>query len=157
MNRVSFQKNLAGISRWMLPLAAATLSACALLTPQPPAPKPAKLQKPAVNADALQKERARLALQKATASSNEYSACVMFATSTHRSGNSSPNDVATAASANCAPKLDDYEQGMAAYYEDAPAKPATASGNARERAHESRVELEQTTRDAAMRSLSKAN
>lgn len=156
MNRASPQNLLVTMLRGALPLTLVLLSACSYLQPQQPAPKPAKLQKPAV-VDTQQKERARQALQKATASSNEYSACVMFSTSTHR-GNSggSANDIAAAACANCAPKLDDYEQGMATYYEESPIKSSTGS-SAKERAHDRRVELEQTTRDAAVRSLARTN
>lgn len=138
--------------------AALGLSACSYFTPPPP-PKPAKLPKPApvTNTDALQKERARQELQKATSSSNEYSACVMFSTSTQRGNRASAGDVAAAASASCAPKLDDYEQGMTAYYESNPVKPSNPAATPKERAHERRVELEQTTREAAMRSLEKSN
>lgn len=142
-------------TRCLLLTVAAALSACAYLQPTPPA-KPAKLRPATV--DTQQKDRARQALQKATASSNEYSACVMFSTSTHRGNNTSAAAVAAAASSNCATKLDDYEKGMATYYEENPIKPAPpASSNAKVRAHERRVELEQTTREAAIRSLAKSN
>ncbi len=155
MNRASLQKNLRTPLQGTLLLTVVMLSACSYLMPQPPPPKPVKLQKPAVVPDnTQQKERARLALQKATASSNEYSACVMFSTTTHRGSNASPTNVAAAASANCAPKLDDYEKNMATYYEDSlvkSASPATA------RAYDRRVELERTTRAAAIQSLEKAN
>ncbi|PTU31944.1 hypothetical protein [Stenotrophobium rhamnosiphilum] len=153
MNRASPQKILKTTLHWAPPIAAVMLSACSYLMPQPP-PKPAKLQRPAVVVDTQQKERARQALQKATSSSNEYSACVMFSTSTHRGNHISATEVAAAACANCAPKLDDYEKGMLAYYEDSPVK---TLASAKERAHDRRVELEQTTRDAAIRSLAKAN
>lgn len=137
-------------------LAVVGLSACSYLMPQPPT-KPARI-KPAPLADTQQKDRARQELQKATSSSNEYSACVMFSTSTHRGNRASANDVATAASANCAPKLDEYEQSMTAYYESNPIKPSNpATSSPKERAHLRRVELEQTTRDAAIRSLEKTN
>lgn len=142
--------------RGTLLLAAIGLSACSYLMPQPP-PKPAKL-KPAPIPDTQQKDRARQELQKATSSSNEYSACVMFSTSTHRGNRASANDVAAAASVNCAPKLDEYEQSMTAYYESNPVKPSNPTASSpKERAHERRVELEQTTRDAAVRSLEKNN
>lgn len=155
MNRASLKKSVT-LLRWTLPAAALLLSACSYLLPQPAPVKPAKFHRPAVvNTEAQQKERARQALQKATASSNEYSACVMFSTSTHRGSNASTPDIASAASANCAPKLDDYENGMATYYEESPALVSTTS--AKERARVRRVELEQATRNAAVRSLGKAN
>jgi hypothetical protein len=154
MNRASRQNLLVTLLRGALPAALVVLSACSYLQPQP-TPKPAKLQRPVV-VDTQQKERARQALQKATASSNEYSACVMFSTSTHRSSAGSPNDIAAAACANCAPKLDDYEQGMASYYEESPVKSSTGA-SAKDRAHDRRTELEQATKDAAVRSLARAN
>ncbi len=161
MNRVSPRKILRTLLKGTLPLVVAFLSACSYLMPQPtPPPKPTRMQKPAAPSpsDTQQKERARQELQKATSSSNEYSACVMFATSTHRAKNVSASDVAAAASANCAPKLDDYEQGMAAYYESNPVKPSGPTASSpKERAHERRIELEQATRDAAIRSLGQAN
>lgn len=138
-------------------MTAVSLSACSYLMPQQPPPKPARVQKPASLSDTQQRDRARQDLQRATSSSNEYSACVMFATSTYRGNRVSSTDVAAAASANCAPKLDDYEQGMMAYYENSPIKPANPTATPKERAHERRVELEQTTRDAAIRSLEKTN
>jgi hypothetical protein len=157
MNHVSLKETSVTLLRSALLLAAVALSACSYLMPQPP-PKPARLQKPAAPVDTQQKDRARQALQKATSSSNEYSACVMFSTSTHRGNNIAASDVATAASANCAPKLDDYEQGMTAYYEANPIKPSNATASSsKDRAHERRVELEQTTREAAIRSLGKTN
>lgn len=157
MNRVSPSPVSGKLLQGTLLLAAAILSACSYLQPQPP-PKPARIQKPAAPTDAQQKDRARQELQKATSSSNEYSACVMFATSTHRAKNVSASDVASAASANCATKLEDYEQGMTAYYEINPIKPSGPTASTpKERAHERRVELEKTTRDAAIRSLGKTN
>jgi|GEM_PF-6381450 len=158
MNHASAKNASGSLLQGTLLLAAVSLSACSYLMPQPPPPKPARIQRPAAPSDTQQKERARQALQKATSSSNEYSACVMFSTSTHRGNNIPASDVAIAASANCAPKLDDYEQGMTAYYENNPVKPANPTASSpKERAHERRVELEQTTRDAAVRSLEKTN
>lgn len=157
MNQLSPKEISTTLLKGTLLLAAVSVSACSYLMPQPP-PKPARTQKPASLTDTTQKERARQELQKATSSSNEYSACVMFSTSTHRGNRASAGDVAAAASANCAPKLDDYEQGMTAYYESNPIKPQnSATSSPKERAHERRVELEQTTRDAAIRSLEKTN
>jgi hypothetical protein len=156
MNQASPQEISRALVQTTLLLTAVGLSACSYLMPQPPPPKPARLQRPAAPSDAQQKEHARQELQKATSSSNEYSACVMFSTSTHRGNRASAGDVAAAASANCAPKLDDYEQGMTAYYEASPIKPSNAA-SPKDRAHERRVELEQTTREAAIRSLEKTN
>src|SRR3569623_1574123 len=147
--QVAIKKISRTLQQGTLLLAAVDLSACSYLMPQPPA-KPARI-KPAPLADTQQKDRARQELQKATSSSNEYSACVMFSTSTHRGNRVSANDVATAASANCAPNLDEYEQSMTAYYENNPIKPSNpAILSPKERAHVRRVELEQTTRDAAI-------
>lgn len=157
MNQVSSKYFTLQSLRCSLLLASATLSACAYFMPPPETPKPAKLR-PTSAVDTQQKDRARQALQKATASSNEYSACVMFSTSTHRGGNVSAPEIAAAACGNCAPKLDDYEKGMLAYYEENPVKPASPSIiSAKDRAHERRIELEQTTREAAIRSLAKNN
>jgi len=154
MNLAMQLKHWLPSTRSALLIAAVMLSACSYLTPTP-APKPSRIQRPAVT-DTQQKERARQALQKATASSNEYSACVMFSTSTHRTTHGSASDIATAACANCAPKLDDYEQGMVSYYEESPVKSSTGA-SAKERAHDRRVELEQITKDAAIQSLAKSD
>lgn len=157
MNQASPKEISRTFLRASLLMAAFGLSACSYLMPQQPAAKPARVPKPASLSDTQQRDRARQDLQKATSSSNEYSACVMFATSTNRNNRVSSSDVASAASANCASKLDDYEKSMTAYYENSPIKPSNTAASPKDRAHERRVELEQTTREAAIRSLEKNN
>jgi hypothetical protein len=140
--------------RWILPVAAAMLAACAQQpTAVAPPARPVKPARPAPT-DAQLKERARLALQKATESSNEYSACVMFSTSTSRKSDALPADIVTSATANCAPKLDDYEQSMTTYYGVNPVK-NVSTASPRERAHADRLDLEQHTRDAVSSSITK--
>ena len=139
----------------LLPLGAAlVLTACAHQTP-PPALHPQRPAKPAVS-ETQNRERARQALQKATVSSNEYSACVMFATSAHRNSDAPPDALAQAAAGSCTAKLDDYESSMAAYYEINPVKPVSAIAP-RERAHGDRVLLEQKAREAVIQSLGKSD
>jgi hypothetical protein len=145
------------IQGWIVLVAITVLAACANQAAVKTPLKPSKPARPAVS-DTQIKDRARQALQKATASSNEYSACVMFATSIHRSADASAPEVAVAAAANCAAKLDDYEQAMAAYHELNPVKPVSLPARSpKDRAHGDRMELEQTTRDAAIRSMQQSN
>lgn len=158
MNHASSRTFALQSLRCALFAATTLLSACAYLQPESPSAKPVKLRPTPAVVDTQQKDRARQALQKATASSNEYSACVMFSTSTHRASNSSATDIAAAACGNCATKLDEYEKGMIAYYEGNPIKPpGQSASSAQDRAHERRMELEQTTRQAAIQSLAKTN
>jgi hypothetical protein len=145
------------IPGWIILGLITLLAACAHQAPVQTPLKPSRPAKPAINETQL-RERARQALQKATASGNEYSACVMFSTSIHRSADAAAPEVAVAAAANCAGKLDDYEQAMSAYHEINPIKPVSLPAqSAKERAHGDRRQLEQATRDAAIRSMSQSN
>lgn len=140
--------------RWpRRPLIAMTvlLAACAHQA-VPPATHTLRPSRPAVSSDAQNRERARQALQRATVSSNEYSACMMFATSAHRNSGTAPQALADAAASSCAPKLDDYETAMVTYYELNPIRPVSATAP-RERAHDDRNDLARRTREAVLQSL----
>ena len=125
---------------------------------QAPPATPLHSQRPTkpVASDAQNRERARQALQKATVSSNEYSACVMFATSAHRGSRMPPDELANAAAASCVSKLDEFEASMTSYYELNPVRPASTA-TPRERAHADRVSLEQRAQDAVVTSLGKSD